>query len=295
MDRLEKIKALSLKKADAAADISLINRYSVRELRPEEVYCLSVILCDNEIDRDIERFTDACLEALAPLFLGKTGISDHRWSAERQIARLYRVEVEDSNQKNTLGEPLRVLRGSAYMLRSETNRPVIEAIEGGIMKEVSIGCRVGKCSCSICGEPLRLNWGTFKYQCENGHIKGDWYDRKLCVGNLEDPIDAYEFSFVAVPAQPGAGVTKCCGKCTPEKRNIDCANRVGDPIGDAFELLISTDLSEHVERITKLIPHLQKALLSAPEREERARILAENHDLLAKYPKKYKNQEENHA
>jgi len=208
MERLEKYKAISLKKADAAADIELINQYSVKELTPEDVYCFCVVLCDNDVDRDTERFTDACLDAFVPLFLGKTGISDHHWSAERQIARLYRVEVEDGGRKNALGEPLRLLRGSAYMLSTENNRPVIEAIEGGIMKEVSIGCSVSKCTCSICGEPLSLDLRTWKYQCSNGHIKGDRYDNKLCVGNLEDPTDAYEFSFVAVPAQPGAGVTK---------------------------------------------------------------------------------------
>ena len=265
MNRLEKFKGLSLKKADAAADIELINRYSVKQLTPDDVYCFSLVLCDNDVDRDMERFPDATLEALAPLFLGKTGISDHRWSAEKQIARLYRVEAEDGGKKNSMGEQLRVLRGSAYMLRSETNQPIIDAIEGGILKEVSIGCAVSKCTCSICGEPLALDWRTRNYQCENGHIKGEKYDKKLCVGDLLDPTDAYEFSFVAVPSQRGAGVTKSVA-------NLD----------EAFESLMTADLSGQADKVKALMPRMQSALMDAEQRNERAKILAENEKYLKK-------------
>lgn len=55
-------------------ELELINRYSRKELSPEEVYIFSVTLCDNEVDRDLERFSKSALYALAPLFEGKTGI-----------------------------------------------------------------------------------------------------------------------------------------------------------------------------------------------------------------------------
>lgn len=243
---LEKYKGISLKKADAAADIELINQYSVKKLTPEEVYCFSIVLCDNDVDRDGERFTNATLEALAPLFLGKTGIMDHRWSAENQIARLYRVETKDiKGRKNALGEPLRVLRGSAYMLKNEANQPIIEAIEGGILKEVSVGCSVNASTCSICGG----DYGT----C--GHQKGEKYEGRLCYAELCDPVDAYEFSFVAVPAQRGAGVTKSVKK-----------------LDDAFGMLMTADLSHHMEHVKQLMPKLQMALADDAERAERATI-----------------------
>lgn len=259
MDRLEKTKALSLKKADAEADIGLINQHSVRELKPEEVYCFSLVLCDNDVDRDTERFTDKTLDKLAPMFVGKPGIMDHRWSAEKQVARLYRVEVEETTRKNSLGEPLRQLKGSAYIPINDGSKPIIDAIDGGILKEVSVGCSAGKCSCSICGEPLRMNWSTWKHQCENGHIKGDKYDGKLCVGNLEEPKEAYEFSFVAVPSQRGACVTKSA-------QGPD----------EAFALLMEADLSGCGEMVKALMPRLQSALVDAEERTKRASILEEN-------------------
>lgn len=264
-NRLEKFKGLSLKKADAAADIELINRYSVKQLTPDNVYCFSVVLCDNDVDRDMERFPDTTLETLAPLFLGKTGISDHQWSAEKQIARLYRVEVEDGGGKNALGERLRVLRGSAYMLRNEANQPVIDAIEGGILKEVSISCSVGRCACSLCGEPLSLDWHTWKYRCPTGHVKGEEYDGKLCIGELLDPADAYEFSFVAVPSQRGAGVIKSAVS-----------------LDEAFEVLMAANLSGQTDKVEALMPRMQSALLDAKQRKERAKILAENEKYLKK-------------
>ena len=130
MDRIDKLKALKATPIDPEADITLINQYAHKELTPEGVFCFPVVLCDNDIDRDTERFTNASLDKLAKLFVGKSGILDHRWSAEKQVARLYRCETEELSQKNTLGESLNVLRGSAYMLRNDANTPLVEAIEG---------------------------------------------------------------------------------------------------------------------------------------------------------------------
>ena len=44
-----------------------INRYTRREFKADEVYTFSVVLCDNEIDRDFERFTADALQKLALL------------------------------------------------------------------------------------------------------------------------------------------------------------------------------------------------------------------------------------
>ena len=41
----------------------------------------------------------------------------------------------------------------AYVLRTERNADLIADIEGGIKKEVSVGCAMGQARCSICGEP----------------------------------------------------------------------------------------------------------------------------------------------
>ncbi len=260
MDRIDKLKALKATPINPESDIALINQYAHKELTPEGVFCFPIVLCDNDVDRDIEQFTKASLDKLAKLFIGKSGILDHCWSAEKQVARLYRCETEELSEKNSLGEPLIVLRGSAYMLRNDANTPLVEAIEGGIVKEVSVGASMQKRTCSICGQPQKLNFATWLHQCENGHIKGEKYDGKLCFGKLEEPKEAYEFSFVAVPSQRGAGVTKGV-----------------ENLGDAVELLKSEDIGNvRPDDLKAIGQKIQLALTDDAERNERARIIAEN-------------------
>ena len=41
-----------------------INKFTRRPLSEDEVYVFSVILCDNDIDRDCERFSENALDTL---------------------------------------------------------------------------------------------------------------------------------------------------------------------------------------------------------------------------------------
>ena len=185
--------------AVSAEELRLINTYTRRNLSADEVYVFSVTLCDNDVDRDNERFTVESLFALEKLFVGKTGIFDHQPSAKNQTARIFACAVEHAEGKKTAtGDDYFCLRARAYMPRTEQNRSLIEAIDSGIVKEVSVGCAVDKTLCSVCGKPLDL--------CP--HQKGETYGGRLCCGELTDPADAYEWSFVAVPAQRAAGVTE---------------------------------------------------------------------------------------
>ena len=182
-------------------ELEQINSMTRRELEEEQLYLFSVRLCDNEVDRDGERFTTETLQELAPMFVGKSGIFDHQWSAHGQSARLYKCEVvTEPARLNQAGEVYCWLKGYAYMLRSPGSEQLIAEIDAGIKKEVSVGCSVAKKTCSICGADVT------GMPCE--HRKGERYDGKVCHVMLEGAKDAYEFSFVAVPAQPAAGVVK---------------------------------------------------------------------------------------
>ncbi|MDD6604941.1 MAG: hypothetical protein PUE96_03360 [Oscillospiraceae bacterium] len=184
-------------------ELAYINQFAKTELTEEQVYVFSVRLCDNEVDRDFERFDTTALERLGELFVGKSGIFDHQWSAKGQTARIYRTEVvREESMVTAAGDGYCWLKGWAYLLRTEKNQDLIAEIEGGIKKEVSVGCSMGRSVCSICG-------------AENGacsHIRGETYDGRLCFTELRDPQDAYEWSFVAVPAQRNAGVLKHFGQ-----------------------------------------------------------------------------------
>lgn len=182
-------------------ELALINKYARKSLSGEEVYVFSLNLCDNEVDRDFECFSLSALTELAVLFEGKTGIFDHNAKSSLQTARIFKAWVEtDKAKKTTHGENYSVLKARAYMIRTKDNESLIDEIEGGIKKEVSVSCSVGEAVCSICGADMKSK------RCE--HIRGKTYSGSLCFAVLKNATDAYEWSFVAVPAQRAAGVTK---------------------------------------------------------------------------------------
>ncbi len=188
-------------------ELEQINRLTRREFQEEELYCFRVVLCDNEVDREWEQFDEQTLEELAGLFVGKTGICDHEAVSRNQQARIYEARVErEEGRTNLLGQPYCALVAKAYMVRTERNRDLILEIEAGIKKEVSVGCSVQGGRCSICGRERG------QHGCE--HIPGEVYDGKLCCTVLHGAADAYEWSFVAVPAQRSAGVIKSLGERT---------------------------------------------------------------------------------
>ena len=185
-----------------AVQLDAINALAKARLNGEQVYVFSLRLCDDQLDRDFERFDAGALPGLAKLFIGKTGIVDHKWSAENQVARIFETQVVKENGVN-------FIKAWAYIRRGGANDEIIADIEAGIKKEVSVGCAMGRAVCSVCGS----EYGT----C--GHLKGESYDGQVCCAILQEPMDAYEFSFVAVPAQREAGVLKSLGggrKCLKE-------------------------------------------------------------------------------
>lgn len=174
-----------------AVQLDAINAQAKAQLTAEQVYVFSLRLCDDQPDRDNERFDTRALSGLAKLFIGKTGIVDHCWSSEKQIARIFETQVVKE-------QGVSYIKAWAYIRRGGGNDEIIADIEAGIKKEVSVGCAMGRCVCSVCGG----EYGS----C--GHLKGEYYDGQHCCAILQEPVDAYEFSFVAVPAQREAGVLK---------------------------------------------------------------------------------------
>lgn len=177
-----------------AAQLEAINAQAKAELTKEQVYVFSLRLCDDQVDRDGERFDTAALPQLAKMFIGKTGIVDHKWSTDSQVARIFETQV-------VFEDGVSYIKAWAYIRRGGHGDEVIADIDAGIKKEVSVGCAMGRAVCSVCGG----EYGA----C--GHQKGEHYDGQLCCVILKEPMDAYEFSFVAVPAQPSAGVLKGMG------------------------------------------------------------------------------------
>lgn len=173
-----------------------INALTLRALAPEDVFVFRVAACDDRIDRDHERFSPEALGEMAALFLGRAMLFDHAWTSKHQTARIFDAVVEKNGEVSRL-----VL--SLYMLRTPATEDVITAIDGGILKEVSVAVCCREALCSICGADKSKTW------CE--HLPGAEYGGQVCHVVLNHVTDAYELSFVAVPAQREAGVIKAYG------------------------------------------------------------------------------------
>ena len=184
--RMEKV----IKQNLTDGDLEIINSFTRKNYTADELYVFEIRAADTRIDRDFERFDRASLEKLAEMYVGTTVIADHNPRADNQCARIFKGRVETAQD----GESELIL--TAYTTVSG-NAELIEKIDSGIVREVSVGCAVGKRVCSVCG----------KERCN--HRGGRSYKGSICYFTLSDVADAYEVSFVAIPAQRAAGVIKC--------------------------------------------------------------------------------------
>ena len=277
--KIKKEAPVSLAGTPTPEQLEAINRLAKTPLTAEQAYVFSLRLCDDQPDRDYERFDTGALPRLAELFVGKTGIADHQWSTQGQVARIFAAQTVTQGKTT-------YLQAWAYLLRCPETQGLIRDIEAGIKKEVSVGCAMGKALCSVCGEP----YGT----C--GHKKGGVYGGKLCCAVLAEPQDAYEFSFVAVPAQREAGVLKALGAGGPEDLTT-LAEKAGPWVRDRLQALekraelgdrYETELRQQVVTLGLTLEAPEELLrtiakrLSGGELEQLRRVLEEK--AASRYP-----------
>ena len=198
-------------------DLKKINKYTLRPVTAENVFIFKATIADNEQDdRNYMPFDLKALQALKKLYPGKTMIKDHYRTADGQVARIYDTELIQGTKETDLGELHTELVAKIYMIRTDSNKDLIAEIEGGIKKEVSTSCTPEKMICTICGtdnmKKYCRHWPGSEYTVEDGTAEGV---RKRCKMLLSGAKDAYELSFVAVPAQPRAGTHKSIGFTKP--------------------------------------------------------------------------------
>ena len=197
-------------------ELRKINKLTLEPLKAEDVFTFKMSMCDNETDdRNYEPFNLQSLKDMKRLYVGKTVIKDHFRRADNQVARVYDTELIYEDGKETkAGEPFARLVAKCYMIKTSSNADLIADIKAGIKKEVSTSCRPKKAVCSICGVD------NMKSYC--AHYWGKEYEKAdgtkaTCYFTLDGVKEAYEVSFVAVPAQPRAGTTKNYGGLPEEK------------------------------------------------------------------------------
>lgn len=200
-------------------ELKKINKLTLEPLKAEEVFTFKMSMCDNETDdRNYEPFSLQSLKDMKKLYVGKTVIKDHYRRADNQVARVYDTElIYEEGKLTKAGEPFARLVAKCYMIKTASNADLIADIKAGIKKEVSTSCRAKKAVCSICGVD------NMKTYCS--HFWGKEYEKAdgskaTCYFTLDGVKEAYEVSFVAVPAQPRAGTTKTYGGVGGEKPEV---------------------------------------------------------------------------
>lgn len=199
-------------------DLKKINKYTLNPVTADDVFIFKATMADNEQDdRNFMPFNLKALKDLSKIYPGKTMLKDHSRRADNQIARIYDTElVQDATKETELGEIHTELIGKIYMIKTDSNKDLIAEIKGGIKKEVSTSTVPEKMICSVCGTD------NMKHYCR--HYPGVEYEvhdesgkptKKRCKMLLHGAKEAYELSFVAVPAQPRAGTHKSVGFVKP--------------------------------------------------------------------------------
>ena len=185
-------------------DLDLINMHTISKLNADDVYMFKIVLCDNDVDRSFDKMSDEFLNEFAERCKGLTGLKDHDWESDNQLARLYDAEVVlDENTITALGEARKYVLGKAYTLSKYQD--YIDKINAGLLKESSISFNSKGDTCSICGKVTEKGYNGIAV-CPDGHIMGKEYDGKLCYNQINELDDVFEWSLVAVPCQRGSGI-----------------------------------------------------------------------------------------
>lgn len=207
--------------------LNQLNTLTTGKHTEKDVYVFSVKLCDNEIDKDFECFSDEALEQIKDLCIGKTGILTNNPRYANNTARIFSAYVMTVCDKKTSQEnTYKYVKANVYIIRTSLNEQLINEIEFGIKKEISISCCAIGRKCSLCGANLKTRICA--------HTKGTIYNGNRCYTILDNITDFYEWAFVAEAIQisklPTTSVFPTIPNCKPTKRQGTCNSCIKEDV-----------------------------------------------------------------
>ena len=250
------------------ADLKKINKYTLSPVTAEDVFIFKATIADNEQDdRNSMPFNLKALQDLKKLYPGKTMLKDHARNADNQIARIFDTElVQDANKQTELGELHTALIAKIYMIKTDSNKDLIAEIMGGIKKEVSTSTVTEKMIWNICGvdnmKDYCRHWPGREYDVADTTGKSS---KKRCKMLLHGAKEAYELSFVAVPAQPRAGTHKSIGFAKPVEETPETTPEKGTESTEIENINEKTDARIFAHRVK----NVESFFNAENEREEK--------------------------
>ncbi len=175
--------------------LAAIRRLALEDLRPEDLYVRWAVVCNDQLDRDHERFSPDVLQGFARTLPGKALLVGHQHQSAPE-GRFFEAWLEQA------GDATNLLAGF-YIVKTQQNEHLRRQIDGGVYKYVSVGFTCEDLLCDLCGKSIR---GP-----ECPHIPGRSYDGKTCTATWHGSAEAAEGSIVYLGSQRGAEIVKAAG------------------------------------------------------------------------------------
>lgn len=199
--QLRALEASELEGERGASIMTAINRIAQRKLTLEEVHIRGMNAANNVVDYYDSAFTVRSLKQAAKLY-PDTAMAEGHDMSRKALARVFAGDVLE----NAAGSKVRGLRdlgqaswlrGLWYVSRSLSwASDLVEAVDAGIQREVSLHWYFTDARCGICSEDIR--------SCD--HFPGETYDGVRCWYDMENVTDIIETSFVIKGGQRGTSL-----------------------------------------------------------------------------------------
>lgn len=181
-------------------DMDAINDLAIEKQEPEQLYCGTMHLANDQRDRSFEKFPLDYLKKFAETIVGKSVMTGHNYR-ELPVGRFYDAEVHKVKGVNHLIP--------SYFMMSDDD--LVPRIKAGVIKGVSIGFEPDKRLCDICQKDYDGWWNDMDDDDPCFHIAGREYEvdgakvvAEITYGGDVEKVEAVEGSFVWLGCQYGA-------------------------------------------------------------------------------------------
>lgn len=232
-------------------DLAKINKFTVKPVESKDVVVYTALLIDDKITRNHTQYNKDFQSMLlslpagegnfigSPILFGEN--KDHQHTASSQVGRIFDAWQVVSKEKNY------GVMAKIYLLK-ETNEDLINKINSGVLKEMSISTKVEMPLCSICRQNVSV--------CD--HTPG----QNGCHIIMSGKGFVAEASFVAVPGSNSAKILS-----EDETKNFLRLENLKDLVGpmiteEMTSVLPSGSLEGLNDKILLLTENYDKMLVS---------------------------------
>jgi hypothetical protein len=152
--------------------LGLVRQHSGKpDMQPDKFQVRSMWLCNSARDHEFSRFSLGALLEVAELLPGKPVLTGHNYRTlpEGRFFNAQRVYRDLGQQK----DDSYWVRGDFYVPTTPRGNELVDYIDAGVYREVSLGWSCLRATCSLCGNDI-----NDRNMC--GHVPGEVYEAGIC-------------------------------------------------------------------------------------------------------------------